>query len=102
MALVFLALGLVVAAISLMGRYLRPDGRVAGAPPPSVADEDEPGRVAAMAVAIVLAKKQSEPGLSRGWRSFRELAAPSPWQAAHRGRALGRRTGRTVERGTGL
>lgn len=92
MGLVFLALGLLVAAMTLMGRYLGPrtGSDREGSEPDSATEER--ARVAAMAAAIVLAGGRDEEQPGDAWR----LAgtAPSPWQATHRAQALAHRPGR--------
>lgn len=102
MGLVFLALGLIVLAMVLMGRYLRPrPSSDEGAFEPEPEREDR-ARVAAMAAAIVLAQEQDKGHPDDAWRSTGWDRAPSPWQASHRSQALTRQPGRSEERGTDL
>jgi Na+-transporting methylmalonyl-CoA/oxaloacetate decarboxylase gamma subunit len=88
MTLVFLALGLIVLSIYLMGRYLRP--RPAAGDRSGIASSltEERARVAAMAAAIVFAAEQAEAQLSGAWRAAERGEAPGAWQITHRIRSL--------------
>jgi Na+-transporting methylmalonyl-CoA/oxaloacetate decarboxylase gamma subunit len=102
MGLVFLALGLIVLAMVLMGRYLRPrPSSDEGASEPESEMEDR-ARVAAMVAAIVLAQEQDNGHPGDAWPSTGWASAPSPWQASHRSQTLTRQPGRPKERGTKL
>jgi Na+-transporting methylmalonyl-CoA/oxaloacetate decarboxylase gamma subunit len=90
-SLVFLALGLIVAAMELMGRYLGPRPVSAeGARPPEPGDDDR-ARVAAMAAAIILAEQRHRRQPGTAWASASRASAPSPWQASHRSQTLAHR-----------
>jgi Na+-transporting methylmalonyl-CoA/oxaloacetate decarboxylase gamma subunit len=93
MTLVFFALGLIVVAMQLMRRFLparsAPKAKDTG---PGLAVEERT-RVAAIAAAIVVAR-QAVPPPAEGTRQPGAAGGdPSPWQAAHRARALASRPG---------
>jgi sodium pump decarboxylase gamma subunit len=81
MALVFLALGLIVLAMYLMGRYLQPQQ-------PARSGAEERASVAAMAAAIVLAADKAENQHASAWNTLEQDEAPGAWQIAHRIRRL--------------
>ena len=91
MGLVFLALGLLVIAMRLMTRYLRPPATAS-----KEMDQREPAlgdraRIAAIAAALVLAQAHETASRGQGWDSADRAGSSSPWQAAHRAQALARR-----------
>jgi len=93
MTLVFLALGLIVLAMVLMGRFLRPRPTTeeqASLPAP---EAQQRAKVAAMAAAIVVAQHQAELRSGDAWLSVSsQTDTPSPWTASHRAQALARRS----------
>jgi len=89
MGLVFLALGLLVGAIVLMGRTLRPRSQAKVAPGSIEADRAERAQIAAIAVAIALAQEDAGPVPAGAWESV-GWDDPSPRQTALRWRAAGR------------
>lgn len=89
MTLVFLALGLIVVAIVLMGRFLRPRSTAEERESVPAPEAQERAKVAAMAAAIVVAQHQAGQRLDYAWHSVPGQAEnPSPWLASHRARAL--------------
>jgi sodium pump decarboxylase gamma subunit len=88
MTLVFLALGLIVLSIYLMGRYLRPRPVAEDRPGAASSPTEERARVAAMAAAIALAAEQGEVQLSGAWSAADWDEAPGAWQITHRIRSL--------------
>jgi Na+-transporting methylmalonyl-CoA/oxaloacetate decarboxylase gamma subunit len=88
MTLVFMALGLIVLSIYLMGRYLRPSPAAGDRPGAASSLTEERARVAAMAAAIVLATEQAESQLSGAWSAADWGEAPGAWQITHRIRSL--------------
>lgn len=100
MTLVFLALGLIVLAIVLMGRFLRPRSTVKEQEPVSAPEAQQRAKVAAMAAAIVVAQHQAAQRFDDAWHSAADRAEnPSPWLASHRARALAQRP--EITRGEG-
>jgi len=89
MGLVFLALGLLMGAITLMSRTFRPHSRAEAESSPGEADRAERARVAAMAVAILSARENSNPVSTGGWQAV-GWDDPSPRQASQRWQAAGR------------
>jgi Na+-transporting methylmalonyl-CoA/oxaloacetate decarboxylase gamma subunit len=87
MGLVFLALALLVLAMYLMVRFLRPPAR----PDPPQASPDaayqERARVAAMAAALVLARQRGERPTD-AWRLAGQADTMTAWSASHRTRTL--------------
>lgn len=92
MTLVFLALGLIVVAMVLMGRFLRPRSTAEGPESVSALEAQQRTKVAAMAAAIVVAQHKAGQHLDDAWHSAADQAEnPSPWLASHRARALAQR-----------
>lgn len=92
MTLVFLALGLIVLAMVLMGRFLRPRPATKDQTPEPAPGRHQRARAAAMAAAIVVAQRQAELRHSDAWHAVPDQAeTPSPWLASHRARALAQR-----------
>ena len=91
MGLVFLALGLIVLAIILMGRYLRPRSLAKDEPSEAGPDSEERVRVAAIAAAIVLARVGDGRHNAGAWVVTGAADTSSAWQASHRARSLARR-----------
>lgn len=100
MGLVFLALGLLVVAIRLMGRYLRPRATASQKGDQPAPGGEDRARIAAMAAAIVLAQTWETGSPGQAWDSTDRAGTPSPWQASHRAQALARRLDPTQGRGT--
>lgn len=100
MALVFLALGLLVVAMELMRRFLRPRSTPEKAPVGPAADGPERARVAAMTAAIVLAQSRAKHHPNDAWRVPSGSQGANPWQASHRSQTLARRPGESPERRT--
>jgi sodium pump decarboxylase gamma subunit len=91
MALVFLALGLVVLAIQIMGRTFRPRPLTSRKESLPEADSAERARVAAIAAAIILTAQERPHHPDDAWRLAGHTKT-SPWQTAHRTRMSARRT----------
>jgi sodium pump decarboxylase gamma subunit len=92
MTLVFLALGLIVLAMVLMGRLLRPRPKTGDEAPEPAPEGRQRARVAAMAAAIALAQRQAELRDGDALHSDPDrTGAPSPWLASHRARTLAQR-----------
>jgi sodium pump decarboxylase gamma subunit len=102
MGLVFVALALIVAAIRLMGRYLRlpaPSEHKASA----AADEEmERSRIAAMAAAIMASGEGADESTAGAWASDAWSGPASPWLLSHRTWVLRRQPDHTDERGKRL
>lgn len=92
MGLVFLVLGLLVLAMMLMGRFLRP--RNGGMPSPEPLPQKataspERTRVAIMAAAIALSLQPDPRRLAGSWASVVEGHALRPWQTQRPARGGG-------------
>ena len=90
MSLVFLALGLIVLAMVLMGRYLNPTSRPKQDTLVVGSESEERARVAAIAAAIVLITDRDQSRSPGTWNPSALADTTSVWQAAHRTRTLAR------------
>jgi Na+-transporting methylmalonyl-CoA/oxaloacetate decarboxylase gamma subunit len=99
MALVFLALGLIVLVMMAMGRWLGGEAEPDGSSLAHHELDDDRARVAALAVAIVLAQTEAQTGNTSAWRLTSDPGEAGSWQALHRTRALARELGRARGRG---
>jgi Na+-transporting methylmalonyl-CoA/oxaloacetate decarboxylase gamma subunit len=89
MGLVFAALALIVAAIMLMGRYMR----LPASPKPSGSlsvVEVERSQIAAMAAALVASQEGGEASAASVWALDAWAEPASLWQMSHRSWALSR------------
>ena len=97
MGLTFVAIGLLVAAVIALTRWLRPDekpaergGRSPG-PMPSTEEMERMETAAAVAVALALAQANRRAHPIRAWHSARAEEDPSAWQSYSRGQQLEQR-----------